>query len=163
MQKFIVPQFIDVESKIIGSITTRQFIIIVTGLLFGFVAYKLSDLTLFIIEAFFIGVVIVLFAFARINGAPFHLFLLNYIKTVKSAKVRIWKRQPYVKTVTKDGSQKQVTIKVETARKISTTRLSELSLIIDTGGVYQGEESVNLSVELHVDEKLNYEEQASKK
>ena len=27
MQQFVVPQFIDVEDKIIGSITVRQFII----------------------------------------------------------------------------------------------------------------------------------------
>ena len=48
MQKFIVPQFIDVESKIIGPITTRQFLIMLAGLILGFAAYKLSDLGSFI-------------------------------------------------------------------------------------------------------------------
>lgn len=152
MQKFVVPQFIDVESKIFGPITTRQFVIIVGGLLFGFIAYKLSDLTLFILEAIIIGIVIVAFAFVKVNAAPFHIFLLNYIKTVKSAKIRIWKRQPYVKTVAKGDGQKQVTIKVETKRRLSGTRLSELSLIIDTGGAYRGEDAVNASVELPLDE-----------
>ncbi|KKS92044.1 MAG: hypothetical protein UV69_C0039G0006, partial [Parcubacteria group bacterium GW2011_GWE2_43_12] len=31
MQQFVVPQFIDVEDKIIGPITVRQFIIIMVG------------------------------------------------------------------------------------------------------------------------------------
>ena len=43
MQMFTVPQFIDVEDKIIGPITTRQFIICLVGLgLLVLAAYLLA-------------------------------------------------------------------------------------------------------------------------
>ena len=143
MQKFIVPQFIDVESKIFGPITTRQFLIILGGLMFGFVAYKLSDFSLFIVEALIILIIVIAFAFAKVNGSRFHVFLLSYIRTMKSAKVRIWKRQPFIQTTKK---QEEVIINdVPTTRRsrVKVSRLSELSLIIDTGGAYEGEDLLN--------------------
>ena len=51
-QRFIVPQFIDAEDKILGPITVRQFIIMIVGGLLIFAAYKLADFGLFLLEAF---------------------------------------------------------------------------------------------------------------
>ncbi len=143
MQKFIVPQFIDVESKIFGPITTRQFLIMLAGLMVGFIAYKLSDFSLFIVEALIILVIVAAFAFIKINGALFHVFLLNYIKTVKSAKIRIWKRQPFVQQIKKKKEENISDQPISTHARVSASRLSELALIIDTGGVYQGEDLMN--------------------
>ncbi|MBL7022134.1 PrgI family protein [Patescibacteria group bacterium] len=158
MQKFIVPQFIDVESKIFGPITTRQFLIGLVGLMFGFVSYKLSDFSLFIVEAVIIGIATVAFAFIKVNGAPFHIFMLNYIKTMKSAKVRIWKRQAFVKQTQKETEENINDNKpVSARRQMSASRLSELSLIIDTGGAYQGEDVLrdNLDNEpINIDKEL---------
>lgn len=140
MQKFIVPQFIDIESKIFGPITTRQFLIMLIGLMFGFVSYKLSDFSLFILEVSIIGIATVAFAFVKVNSAPFHVFLLNYIKTMKSAKIRIWKRQPYIQQTKKQVEENiNDNQPVVNKRQFSASRLSELSLIIDTGGAYHGE------------------------
>ena len=49
MEQFTVPQFIDVEDKVIGPITVRQFIILLFGGGFIFIAYRLSDFVLFLI------------------------------------------------------------------------------------------------------------------
>ena len=49
MQQFTVPQFIDVEDKILGPISVRQFLIMLGGGLFAFVAYKVADFALFIV------------------------------------------------------------------------------------------------------------------
>lgn len=146
MQKFIVPQFIDVESKIFGPITTRQFLIMLVGLMFGFIAYKLSDISLFIVEAFIIFIVVAALAFVKVNGAPFHIFLLNYIKTMKSAKVRIWRRQPYIQYSKKETEENITDEPVKRRRNVSASRLSELSLIIDTGGAYQGEDTTHTGI-----------------
>jgi len=146
MQKFIVPQFIDIESKIFGPITTKQFLIMLVGLMFGFIAYKLSDLSLFIVEAIIIFVIVSAFAFVKVNGAPFHVFLLNYIKTMKSAKVRIWRRQPYIQYSKKETEENITDEPVKRRRNISASRLSQLSLIIDTGGAYQGEDTTHTGI-----------------
>ncbi|MFW0862082.1 MAG: PrgI family protein [Candidatus Komeilibacteria bacterium] len=158
MQKFIVPQFIDVESKIFGPITTRQFLIMLVGLMFGFVAYKLSDISLFAVEAAIIAVVTIAFAFVKVNSAPFHVFLLNYIKTMKSAKIRIWKRQPYIQQ-TKKQEEENINNNepVVNKRQVSASRLSELSLIIDTGGAYQGEDPLQNTLDtqpINIDKEL---------
>ena len=50
MQQFLVPQFIDVEDKIIGPITTRQFVEVLIGVLITFISYKILA---FVYFAFF--------------------------------------------------------------------------------------------------------------
>ena len=50
MQQFVVPQFIDVEDKVIGPVTVRQFLILLVGGGVLFIAYRLSDFTLFLID-----------------------------------------------------------------------------------------------------------------
>lgn len=139
--RFTVPQFIDVEDKILGPLTARQFIImlIVSGLMF--LDYRLFDFALFLavaIPEFAIGGV---FAFLRVNGQPFHFFLLNLVQTFRKPTLRIWD-----KTLT--TSELLAIIKAPPpppppprVRKapLAETRLAELSLIVNTGGVYNPE------------------------
>ena len=75
MQQYVVPQFIEVEAKVFGPITARQFIICLIGGSFLFITYKLADFALFILEGLIIFVITALFAFIKINGRPFHYFL----------------------------------------------------------------------------------------
>jgi hypothetical protein len=144
-ERFIVPQFIDAEDKIWGPITVRQFVIILVGLLFGFIAYKLSDLTLFIFWLVIIVLFVIITAFYKINGAPFHIFAINFIETTfKKPALRVWRKQ-HVK-VEKFKSKEENEIKegpVAPKKMASSRKLSELSLIIDTGGVYKGEKMAN--------------------
>src|SRR5258705_13476110 len=90
MDQFVVPQFIEVEDKIFGPITTRQFIILlVTGLIL-FIIFKLADTALFIFLSVLIGGTALVIAFVKINGQPFHFFLLNIVQTVRRPSRRIW-------------------------------------------------------------------------
>ncbi|MFH1668050.1 MAG: PrgI family protein [Candidatus Komeilibacteria bacterium] len=144
MNKYVVPQFIDVESKIFGPITTRQFIIALVGAMIAFFAYRFSDFSLFIVEAIIIAIGVGLFGFVKVNGAPFYVFLLNYISTLKLPAQRIWRRDVVIQT---EAPEKVVLVEntddVSIKKKLPPSRLSELSLIIDTGGVYQGERITN--------------------
>ena len=140
MQQFVVPQFIDVEDKIIGPITVRQFIIILVGAGVAFIAYKLSDFALFITELIFILAITFGFAFIKINGRPVHYLLLNIFQTSKRPKLRIWNKI-FVAVVTdqKDKKKPAESLAVVPRKQVRATRLAELALIVDTGGVYQGE------------------------
>ena len=141
MQQFVVPQFIDVEDKVIGPITVRQFIIILVGGGLVFIAYKLADFTLFLLEMVIISTLTLGVAFVKINGRPVHYFLLNVIQTTRRPRLRIWQRlfsrsllKSYAKTKTV-----QLPPQIKTRNKVRASRLAELALIVDTGGVYQGE------------------------
>jgi len=142
MQQIVVPQFIDTEDKIFGPITTRQFVIlVVTGLLL-FLEYKLSDFTLFILEFIITFGIAVLLAFVKINGMPFHFFLLNFIQTTKSPKTRIWRRVVDESELKQAIKQPTILTKPVLSNKpnLPSSRLQELTLLIDTGGVYRPDE-----------------------
>lgn len=142
MEQITVPQFLDVEDRIIGPITVRQFIEILVGSLIIFIFYKSFDFSLFLVSGLLVFGITMLFAFAKINGQPFHNFLLNFIATLKNPKLKIWKKVVNTAEI-KAGWQKPAEAKAATPlikrQVITAASLSELSLIVDTGGVYQGE------------------------
>lgn len=140
-ERFIVPQFIDAEDKIFGPITVRQFIIVIIGSLFIFVAYKLADFTLFLFEAFVIVALTLLFAFVKFNGAPFHVFFGNFLNTFTKPKIRVWLKEYLAVMEFKSKAENEVNTYVRPKKLSSNSKLSELSLIIDTGGLYKGETS----------------------
>jgi len=144
MQKFIVPQFIDVENKILGPITVRQFATVAIGAGFMFLAYKLADFSLFLILAAIIGGITALIAFVKFNGHPFHIFLLNIVSTYKKPMLRVWlKDEPKIEKKEKKQKKDKDEFIFIPKKAIASEKLSELALIIDTGGVYKGEAEAN--------------------
>jgi len=142
MEKFVVPQFIDVEDKIIGPVTTRQFVIMLADFFLIFIAYKLLETILFIpIVIILLGVGIVI-SFVKVNGMPFHFFLLNLIQTFKKPKLRIWDKElttSELRMYIKSEEVKPVPIPPQ-KEPLATSRLSELVLVVNTGGLYKPED-----------------------
>ena len=139
----MVPQFIDIEDKIIGPITTRQFIILLADAFLVFLSYRFSDFSLFVLLLIVELIAGLMLAFVRVNGRPFHFFLLNLIQTLGRPRLRVWKKQ-----VTTEEAKASLGIKTASATPApavvrhappATSRLSELALIVDTGGVYHEE------------------------
>jgi len=137
MRQFTVPQFIDVEDKIIGPITVRQFIILIVAGLLLFLEYKLSDMVLFLILGVPTLAIFSLIAFFKVNGAPFHYFVLNVIATLKDPATRVWHRETKTFSAKSETPHQAVYAKPAARKPLSRSRLSELSLVIDTGGAYQ--------------------------
>jgi len=80
-------------------------------------------------------------AFARINGMPFHFFLLNLIQTFLKPRLRIWDKW-------EDDATLRLFMQTEIPERqtplihkqmISTSHLEELALVVNTGGAYQPE------------------------
>lgn len=141
MQKFIVPQFIDVESRILGPVTIRQFGTAAIGLVFLFAAYKLADFTLFLVLAAVIVIVTIVIGFVKINGQPFHIFVLNFVLTLKRPMLRVWKKvEPVAESRRKGKNKKEEKVFIP-HKQITQAKLAELALIIDTGGIYKGEQN----------------------
>jgi hypothetical protein len=139
MQQFTVPQFIDVESKIIGPITTRQFIIFLASAIILAASYKLFSFTIFIFIAIFVLILAGAFAFLKVNGRPFHFFILNVIQTVRRPRLRVWNNR--VLATEKDEAVPLPKREAPPPPKelYKKSRLAELSLIVDTQGKYKGE------------------------
>jgi hypothetical protein len=142
MQQVTVPQFLDVEDKIIGPITIRQFIEMMIGGGIIFIFYKVFDFSLFVAAGLIVMGITLMFAFARVNGQAFHLFLLNLIATFKNPKLKVWKKTVSVADIKADFKkppETKVATVIISKKPVTSSKLSEMSLIVDTGGVYTGE------------------------
>jgi predicted membrane protein len=157
MPQFVVPQFIDVEDKIIGPITVKQFVIGLAFIMLIFLAYKLSDTTLFIIEAVVFFGLYILIAFIKINGQPTYVFILNLIKTLTKPGLRLWIKKPNLmknKTEAKEEKVEEEDVKPLPRKLIAQDALSSLSLLVDTGGKYKPEELLKKQAQSKEDAKL---------
>jgi len=145
MRQIVVPQFIDVEDKIIGPITTRQFLIIIVGGIAIAIAYKTADMKGLIITSVVTLGLVVLFAFVKINGQGFHVFLVNFFETIlKKPRLRVWDKEATKKDIKKEakkGKKESEDLIVKTKGPMVKSRLTEIALVVDTGGVYQGEDT----------------------
>lgn len=143
MEQFVVPQFLEVESKIIGPLTVRQFLTFLVGAGLIFVVFKLASFWIGAIEGLFIFMLTGTFAFLKINGRPFHYFLLNIIQTLRRPSMKVWNKNfIYIpKKEEKEKKPPQAIVK----KHLTASRLNELSLVVDTGGAYRDESEDNFT------------------
>jgi hypothetical protein len=142
MDQYVVPQFIDVESKIIGPISVRQFIILLVAAGICFILNKIFTTTIFITLSVFIITLAGLLAFAKVNGQSMHYFLLNLFQTLRRPRLTVWHRQLFVP---ERGKHAEAPVVAPVAPKplAAQSRLAEVSLMVDTAGTYTGTTSTS--------------------
>lgn len=139
MQQFTVPQFIDVENKIIGPITVRQFMIFLGAAIIIAISYRIFDFTLFVTISVLLVIFAVVFAFVKINSQPFHLFILSLFKTLKRPKTRVWNNRSKMVLEQEDIIAPVKQPSAALPKVFQRSRLAELALVVDTKGKYKGE------------------------
>ncbi len=87
--QFQVPQFIDVEDKIVGPLTLKQFLYIASGAGLSLLLFFIVQAWLWFILSIFIISGAVTLSMVKINGQPL-------MKTVVSAIGFYWRPQTYV-------------------------------------------------------------------
>ncbi len=140
--QYTVPQFIDQEDKIIAFITVRQFLIMIVAAIFMAICYALLRFAYFVAASVVIALITGVVAFLKVNGRPFHFFLISYIERMKKPNVRVWNKEltdselrVYIQRKKEEKSEEVV------ARpRFSSSQLSQLALVVDTGGAYTGED-----------------------
>lgn len=139
-EHFLVPQFIDVEPKIIGPITVRQFLIMLVGFLFIFIEFKLFDFLVFAFSGTITFAIFGTFAFAKINGRPFHYFMLNVVETFKRPRLYMWDKtlsETEIRQLLAGEHPAGATAEAITKQLPAKGRLEELALVVNTGGSYR--------------------------
>ncbi len=140
--QFVVPQFIDAEDKIFGPITARQFIILMVAGLLDFGLFKLLSFVPFLLVGVPIIAIAGIFAFTKINGQVFHYFMLNILQTMKRPRLRVWDKNysdSDLRAFIKEELPPPPPVRPRKA-PLSSSRLTELTLVVNTGGVYKPEE-----------------------
>lgn len=90
--RFQVPQFIEVESKIFGPLTLKQFVYLVGGAGIIFLLYVVLPFWLMIFFAIPVGAFSLALAFYKVNKQPFIKIVENALNYSSSSKVYIWKK-----------------------------------------------------------------------
>ncbi len=91
--QFNVPQFLEIEDKIIGPLTLKQFGYLAGGGTVLFLAYHYLELWLFLIIAIPLIILCIALAFVRINGRPFISVLGAFINYIFKPKLFVWKKK----------------------------------------------------------------------
>ncbi len=127
-----VPQFIEIEDKIFGELTLKQFIFIAGGAGLSFVVYVFLDsLVLSAIPIILIMGCSLALSFYRINNRPLIFVVEAAFKYYFGNKLYIWKKEAKVEPVIekeKDEAKKYAGIMVP---KISDSKLKDLTWSLD--------------------------------
>jgi len=91
--RFEVPQFIEVEDKIVGPLTWRQFIYVAGGTGVLILCYFLLPFILFAIIGLPFAALAGSLAFHRINNRPFSIFLESFVSYVRKGKLYLWRKE----------------------------------------------------------------------
>lgn len=139
--QYTVPQFIEVEDKILGPLSVRQFLILLIGVLSDVALWKMMRLIPFLLVGIPLFSVAVVFTFAKVNGMPFHYFVLNLIQTLRKPKLRVWDKRLNDTEVRAGMIAPPPLPPPHTPRKAapSSSHLQELTLLVNTGGAYKPE------------------------
>ncbi len=91
--QFKVPQFIDIEDKVFGPLTFKQFAYLAGGAGFGYLAFRILPIyfSIFLGPAF-IGFGLAL-AFMKYNDKPFIQVVESFIKFYTRSRLYLWHKQ----------------------------------------------------------------------
>ncbi|KND48338.1 MAG: hypothetical protein AB198_02495 [Parcubacteria bacterium C7867-003] len=127
--KYQVPQFIDVEDKVIGPLTVKQFVYLAGGTGMVFITYKYLPIYVSIILIAIMGPLTLALAFYKINNKPFIDFLESAFMFYTKQNLYIWKKEQ--KKIVKS----QADVEKEAAQvyvpRLSDSKLKELSWTLD--------------------------------
>lgn len=124
--RFQVPQFTEVEDKIIGPLTLKQFVYIAGAVGGCIVMY--SFLPKFIAFALMLPILAfgAALAFFKVNNRPFVRVVESFVKYVLTNKLYIWKHEE--KKVTPEEQARVSTVPVP---KLSDSKLRDLTWNLD--------------------------------
>lgn len=128
--RFQVPQFIEVEDKIFGPLTFKQFIYVGGGVGVCAVFFTLLPKFLAILLSIPIVALAAALAFFKVNERPFALLIEDFIKFHIGSKLYIWKKiEKKGSETTPAGSSSEP--KQLYVPKLSGSKLRDLTFALD--------------------------------
>ncbi|KKS39066.1 MAG: hypothetical protein A3G49_03200 [Candidatus Sungbacteria bacterium RIFCSPLOWO2_12_FULL_41_11] len=91
LKQYQVPQFINIEDKVVGPLTLKQFFYLLAGAAVGFICYLILQFALFIIVMIPVSILTLLLTFLTINGQPFAKIAYSALNFYMKPKLFIWR------------------------------------------------------------------------
>lgn len=146
--QYQVPQFIEIEDKIFGPFTFKQFAYIVGGSALCYFAYRFLPLFIAIFIIIPVGSLSAALAFYKVNRRPFIFVLESAIRFLLGKKLYIWqKSEP---KPGEDAPKQIVNASKILVPKLSNSKLRDLTWSLDINEtIYSKETGFKSRDELH--------------
>lgn len=92
--RFEVPQFIEIEDKIFGPFTWKQFVYLLGGTGALFMLFVTLPFFIFILVGTPVAGLTAALAFYRVNNRPFIHILESFITYIVSTRLYLWQKSP---------------------------------------------------------------------
>lgn len=139
---FQVPQFIEIEDKVIGPLTFKQFVYLAGGAGLGFLFYVWLGWYLGAIPIILVGGLALALAFYKVNDRPFIYVMEAFIRYNLSNKLYIWKKRQVNKEI--DSINKNLEIKNSEKRQtLPQNKLHELTWSLNIKDTSKNDQPTN--------------------
>lgn len=128
--QFSVPQFIDVEDKIVGPLTAKQTVYLIIGGGFLLLCFTLFSFAFFLVALVIVAPLTLGFAFYRPKGISLSRYLGNILDYFTTDHLYLWRREPEAimfKTV-----QKKHAVAEDPIKYVPRSRIRDLASLLDT-------------------------------
>lgn len=129
--QFPVPQFTDVEDRIIGGLSFKQFGIVFLAALMTFAIYSISkNIPVTIAVGILTGIPALALTFGKLNGRPLYSSAGNFIRFLFGAKVYVFHKQAQT---LEEEHQVNVTVNEQPApkdKKATAVKIKELNYLL---------------------------------
>lgn len=136
MGLFNVPQFIDIEDKIVGPLTAKQLGWMGAAGVILLVCWSILDLAAFAIAAIIVSVVFGALAFYKPNGQPLVYFIFSAISFAFRPKIYVWKRvgdksPTEASPAKKTKAEKDAKMNIAAKKNVSDRKIEDISHLLD--------------------------------
>lgn len=139
--QFKVPQFLDIEDKIFGPFTFRQFVYLAGGGGMCFFLYKLLGLAIGFIPIAIVAALSLALTFYRPNDKPFIYLLESGVQFLIKDKLYIWKKEEKNKeTAQKKEAEKKGGEPEKYNPRLTKSKLKDLAWSLDVLDLKKEEE-----------------------
>jgi len=128
--QFQVPQFIEVEDKIFGPLTFKQFIYLVGGTGISFVLYVMLPAFFAILLIIPVAGFSLALAFYKVNNRPFIAVVESAFNYILKSKLYVWRKTAKKAPKQKGKEQKPAPLNLQVP-KLSDSKLKDLSWSLD--------------------------------
>lgn len=137
-QSYKIPQNVDLEDKIFGPFTLKQFLYLLGAGIVTFISFSTFFAVappVFYVITFATWVAAIAFVFVRPNEQPFAKFIASFVTFATKPQRRTWRRIPTLNEIKLvDDEPKAPAAPVEPDMDEVRSRLSRLAHVVDTRG-----------------------------
>jgi hypothetical protein len=130
--RFPVPQFIDVEDKVIGQLTFKQAAYIAGGAGFVFIMFTFGGFFLAVVLGGPVALLAGALAFLKVHNRPFISIVYAFVFYLLSSRLYLWKKTDRIQHPQKNAPTANDLTQPASSPTLSQSRLKELAWSLDT-------------------------------